>query len=102
MRPIDRDLRTEDKLQKELARAESIKDVQAIVDLKEKLKTLTALVCSFDKKNYYNIFLLIDIIKMKLEPLMATLNELQISSCKLLYVADVPMNYSDAVQLVSI
>ena len=39
---------------------------------------------------------------MKLEPLMATLNELQISSCKLLYVADVPINYSDAVQLVII
>ena len=47
MRPIDRDLKTEDKLQKELARAESIIDVQTVVDLKEKLKTLTALLIFF-------------------------------------------------------
>lgn len=79
VRPIDRDLKAEDRLQKVLTMAEGSRDYEAMDELKSKLKAIKA--------------------PILLEPVMRVLNELQIKSCRTCIIVDVPLHYSDVVQL---
>ncbi|CAF0951270.1 unnamed protein product [Brachionus calyciflorus] len=79
IRPIDKDFKAEEKFIKALKEAQDNNDVTKMNEL---------------KANYNNTPPPIAI-----EPLMKALNEVQLSSCKELYIIDLPINYVDAIQL---
>lgn len=84
IRPIDKDPKIEERYKKALKKAEEANDLKAIADLK----------ATFSVSSAPPLVLV--------EPMLKALNDVQYSTCKDLYIADLPMFYSDFVQLVSI
>ncbi|RNA27199.1 LRR and PYD domains-containing 5 [Brachionus plicatilis] len=79
VRPIDKDFKAEEKFKKALSEAKEQNDTNKIAEL---------------KANYSNMPP-----PIALEPLMKALNDVQLSTCKELYIIDLPLNYVDAIQL---
>lgn len=79
VRPFDRDLKAEDKIKKALALAEASNDLEAINELRIRLRTMFS--------------------PMLLGPVMKPMNELQVTTCKSCIIIDTPIYYDDAVLL---
>lgn len=79
VRPIVKDLKQEDKIKKALVLAQASNDINAINELKSKIRSMNAMIL--------------------LEPIITCLNELQSSTIKSLIVIDTPIYDSDMVQL---
>ncbi len=79
---MDKDTKLEEKYKKALAKAQEANDLNAIAELK----------AMFSVSSVPPPILA--------EPMMKALNDVQYSSCKLLYIADIPLSYLDFVQIV--
>ena len=84
VRPIDKDPKIEEKYKKALKKAEETNDSAAIAELKTNYSVSSAPPL------------------VLVEPMLRALNDVQYSASKDLYIADLPMFYSDFVQLVII
>lgn len=79
VRPIEKDLKLEERFKKALAMAIENEDVNTIKEL---------------KANYVN-----NVPPISVEALMKALNQVQITTCKELFIVDLPLSYMDLVQI---